>query len=105
MKSTGKRRVHAVDRPSQNSPSLVVPSPSDTYTISSRSKCIANPTFSPSSARYRPASAQPTACSTCVPVGLDCDTMCSGRCPQWLGIWRPPLAGSPAAPTASSSIS
>ena len=32
-------------------------------------------------------------------------TMLSSRAPQWHGIWRPPDAGSSAAPTACSSIS
>ena len=39
-----------------------------------------------------------------MPVGDEAETMLSGLWPQWLGIWRPPEAGSIAAPTASYSI-
>src|SRR5688572_32032894 len=42
------------------------------------------------------ASAQPTACRNCVPVGLDWLTMLSALWPQWEGIWRPPELGSSA---------
>ena len=52
-----------------------------------------------------PASAAPTACSTCVPVGLEPETMLSVGWPQCDGIWRPPELGSSFAPTAASSIS
>jgi hypothetical protein len=52
-----------------------------------------------------PASAAPTACSTCVPVGLDPETTLYLVWPQCDGIWRPPDAGSSFAPTAASSIS
>ena len=52
-----------------------------------------------------PASAQPTACRHCVPVGLDCETMLSVLWPQCDGICRPPLFGSSLAPTADRNIS
>src|SRR5258707_1072227 len=51
-----------------------------------------------------PASAAPTACSTCVPVGLDPETMLYFVWPQCDGICRPPDAGSSFAPTAAMSI-
>ena len=41
-----------------------------------------------------PASAAPTACSTCVAVALEPDTMLSAVLPQCDGICRPPLLGS-----------
>ena len=55
--------------------------------------------------RCTPASAAPTACSTCVPVGLDPDTMFSAVWPQCDGICRPRELGSSLAPTAARSIS
>ena len=67
---------------SQNSPSLVAPSPVVTSVIASDSG---------SSRRH--ASAHPTACRNCVPVGEDPLTMFSGGDPQCEGIWRPPEAG------------
>src|SRR5205085_884970 len=47
------------------------------------------------------ASAAPTACSTCVPVGLEPETMLYFVWPQCDGIWRPPDAGSSFEPTAA----
>ena len=82
---------------SQNSPSLVVPSPVVTSTTSSPWK----PSVISSSFARMDASALPTACRNCVPVGDEAETMFSSRLPQWLGIWRPPEFGSAAAPTAS----
>ena len=93
-KSTGRRLRQATLSDSQNSPSLVAPSPEATSVISSDA-----------GARSRPASAQPTACRYCVPVGDDELTMLNFAWPQCEGIWRPPEEGSAAAPTACSSIS
>ena len=95
--TTGSARLHALLIDSQNSPSLVAPSPVETYTTSSSVK----PSVMPSSFARSEASAMPTACRNCVPVGDDDETMLYARCPQWLGICRPPDAGSAAAPTAS----
>src|SRR3970040_1347717 len=97
----GSWRLQAVFSDSQNSPSLVVPSPADTYTISS----AANSSDIPSFRARQIASAQPTAWRNCVPVGEDDETTLSALWPQWLGIWRPPEFGSSAAPTAEYSIS
>src|SRR5665647_442537 len=95
--TTGSPRLHALEIDSQNSPSLVAPSPVETYTTSSS----LNPSVRPSSFARIDASATPTACRNCVPVGDDDETMLCVLCPQWLGICRPPEAGSAAAPTAS----
>jgi hypothetical protein len=80
-----------------------VPSPVETNTTSSPWKPPSSPM--PSCAARSDASALPTACRNCVPVGDDVETMFSFWWPQWLGIWRPPELGSAAAPTASYSIS
>src|ERR1700741_1034670 len=105
--------AHATFSDSQNSPSLVAPSPAETYTISSLS-CRAN---SPSGAffacanafgcasKYCVASAAPTACTNCVPVHELLLTTLYLGCPQCLGICRPPELGSSFAPTACSNIS
>ena len=93
--STGSCLVHAAFSASQNSPSLVEPSPSEVKTISSAWKrCVAIGDVRRRGCRCTPASAAPTACSTCVAVALDPETMFSAVCPQCDGIWRPPLLGS-----------
>src|SRR5690349_5437790 len=79
---------------SQNSPSLVAPSPE-----------LTSVTSSVCSSRYREASAHPAACKYWVPVGDDALTMLNLLWLQCDGICRPPEAGSFAAPTAPSSIS
>ncbi len=66
-KRTGNFRLLALFNASQNSPSLVVPSPHEQYTRSSSTGF---------SARNH-ASAQPTAWRNWVPVGLDWLTMLS----------------------------
>src|SRR3954471_6802832 len=69
--TTGSLRFAAVLSDSQNSPSLVVPSPVETRTTSS----FSNPSEMPSSFARSDASAQPTPWRNCVPVGDDADTM------------------------------
>src|SRR3954470_2911079 len=98
--TTGSLRLVAVLRASQNSPSLVVPSPVVQRTTSSdRANCSLSPI--PSIAEYlSQASAQPTAWRNWVPVGLEALTMFSALWPQCEGICRPPELGSAAAPTA-----
>src|SRR5579872_5396387 len=71
--TTGNLRLHAVLSDSQNSPSLVAPSPVETYTTSS---------VVSSSLPRRYASAQPTACRNCVPVGEEDDVMLYALAPQ-----------------------
>src|SRR3954454_24447152 len=83
----GRRFRHAMFSDSQNSPSLVAPSP-DVTSVTSWLEPSMNCA----------ASAQPAACRNCVPVGDDELTMLNLRCPQCDGIWRPPDAGSSAAP-------
>src|SRR5207237_2141289 len=102
-KRIGSFRLLALFRASQNSPSLVVPSPAETYTSPSLRVGLSG-TASRCADRSH-ASAQPTACRNWVPVGLDWLTMCSALWHQWDGICRPPELGSSAAPTADSSIS
>ena len=69
----GSLRLAAVLSDSQNSPSLVVPSPVVTSTTSS----LLNPSVIPSSCARSEASAAPTAWRNCVPVGDDTETMLS----------------------------
>src|SRR5687767_8897796 len=76
--TTGSFRFVAVFNDSQNSPSLVVPSPVVTSTTSSFSK----PSVIPSSLALITASAEPTACKNCVPVGEETDTMFRSFFPQ-----------------------
>src|SRR5688572_26025905 len=97
----GSFRLHAMLSDSQNSPSLVVPSPVVTRTTSS----FLNPSDIFRLAAFFTASAEPTAWRNCVPVGDDTDTMLMDFFPQWLGICRPPEFGSLAAPTAEYNIS
>ncbi len=98
--------MQAEFRASQNSPWLVVPSPELTKTTSSPRTRPRSDGCSSSRARYlTSASAAPTACRNCVPVGLLWETMLSPLWPQWLGICRPPELGSSAEATAESSIS
>ena len=92
----GSLRFDAVFSDSQNSPCDVVPSPVETNTTSSAWK----PSMMPSRPARIVASAAPTACRNCVPVGDDVETMLSCLCPQCDGICRPPELGSMAAPTA-----
>src|SRR5206468_2368828 len=93
-KITGSDSRHAALIASQNSPSLVAPSP-----------VLVSVTASDAGSRYRFACAQPTAGSNCVPVADDGDAMCSLVELQCDGIWRPPDDGSDSAPTDCSSIS
>ena len=78
--------------------SEVAPSPGDTYVTSS--PWATQPGSSGRREMYRAASAHPTAGMHWLPVGLDCVTILRSTSPQWAGIWRPPLAGSRAEPTA-----
>ena len=98
--------MEAVFIASQNSPSLVVPSPAVTRTTSSPCALPASCAWSLSSSLYlTTASAAPTAWRNWVPVGLLWETMLSFLWPQWLGICRPPELGSSSAATADRSIS
>ncbi len=92
--AAGRRSRHAAFIASQNSPSLVAPSPVQTSVISSA--------LPPA---YVFPCAHPTACTNCVPVGDDPVTIRSAGEDQCDGICRPPELGSRAAPTACSSIS
>ena len=74
-KTTGSFRLHAVFSASQNSPSEVVPSPAVQTTISSSAKVRRCPRSSGRVVARSPASAAPTACRNCVPVGDEADTM------------------------------
>ena len=65
----------AVLSDSQNSPSLVAPSPIERYVTSSAWNRSARSGMSLTRSYSMPASAQPTACRHCVPVGLPCDGM------------------------------
>ncbi len=82
---------------SQNSPEEVAPSPAQTSVASSSSLSSACASL--------PAWAQPTACRNCVPVAEEGETMFFSGNDQWVGIWRPPEAGSAPAPTACSNMS
>ena len=75
MKRTGSFRLHAVLSASQNSPSEVVPSPVVQTTISSSWKVATCSRSSGRAAARSPASAEPTACRNCVPVGEEVDMM------------------------------
>src|SRR5258707_1413743 len=105
--------AHETFSDSQNSPSLVAPSPADTYTISSLSYFARLPSgalFACASAfgcasKYCVASAAPIACTNCVPVHDDLLTILNFGWPQWLGICRPPELGSSFPPTACKNIS
>ena len=99
----GAFKFTALLRASQNSPWLQVPSPVVASATSSewmpRSSCTP-----PCSARTT-ASTAPTAWRNWLPVGLEVMKMFSFLWPQWLGIWRPPLAGSSTEPTEPRNIS
>jgi hypothetical protein len=81
---------------SQNSPCDVVPSPVETKTTSSH----LNPSVMPRALARTTASADPTACRNCVPVGDELRDDVELLVPQCDGICRPPELGSIAAPTA-----
>src|SRR5262245_58742877 len=102
---TGRRKLQAVLRDSQNSPSLVVPSPAETYTISLCLNWDARSSISLISEYRYPASAAPTACRNCGPVQEEREKMCSFGLLQCDGIWREPELGSSSAPTAPSNCS
>ena len=74
-KRTGSFRLQAVLSASQNSPSEVVPSPAVQTTISSSAKVASRVLSAGSRPARSPASAAPTACRNCVPVGEDDETM------------------------------
>src|SRR5512145_2844372 len=95
--TTGRRRLQALLSASQNSPSLVVPSPEETNTTSSPLKRDSRSGMSLIFEYRSHASAQPTAWRNWVPVGLEEETMFRSLWPQWEGIWRPPELGSSAA--------
>src|SRR5678815_3081350 len=88
--TTGSLRLQALFIASQNSPSLVVPSPVEQKITSSSWKRRSRSSMA-SFLEYRShASAQPTDCRNWVPVGLDALTILSALWPQCDGIWRPP---------------
>src|SRR5277367_2543466 len=87
--STGSRPRQAWLMDSQNSPSLVAPSPE-----------LASTRLSPPGSSTRQASAHPTACTNWVPVADELLTICFAALAQCDGICRPPDDGSSAAPTA-----
>src|SRR5206468_10266002 len=91
---SGSRCKQATLSDSQNSPSLVAPSPAVTSVTSSLSL-----------PRYNDASAQPTACVNCVPVGEEPLTMWISWLAQCEATCRPPDAGSLAEATPCGTIS
>ena len=94
------RRMQAVLSDSQNSPSLVAPSPErhvdDLVALESASR---DPESRRRARRSRPLRRRRRRAAPGVAVALDPGTIFSARWPQCDGIWRPPLLGSAAAPT------
>src|SRR5512143_4219090 len=74
----GSLRLQALLSDSQNSPSLVVPSP----VVQSTTSSFSNPSVSASCLARTIASAEPIAWRNCVPVGDEVDTMFSDLWPQ-----------------------
>ena len=102
-KRTGNRRSDALFSASQNSPSLVAPSPPLTSTIPSPFGAPGSPGIR-WRLKYLSAWATPTACRNCVPTQLEWTARPSERFEKCEGICLPPEEGSEAAPQGSGQL-